>query len=241
MRRRRIREAVNRQREPSVSALSLLAVLLVPVALGVGVLVGRDTGGSDASLLAALRAAQASAATAGGGPTGGAVSTGGGAAASTVEPVSRWSAQSGYTVALSSLGSGTTPAAAARIERADRAKGATSLGILATAGYRITPAVGGAYVVYSGTYGSALAANRALRDLRARFPRARVIEVVLRRAADGGGAVVTRTAYGAAHQVSTSHPSTAALQRGAQVAAQDSHATGRDASGAGLPDVVAVP
>jgi hypothetical protein len=36
-------------------------------------------------------------------------------------------------------------------------------------------------------------------------------------------------------------PSAAALAQGKQIAAQDSHNTGQAASGAGLPDIVAVP
>jgi len=53
--------------------------------------------------------------------------------------------------------------------------------------------------------------------------------------------VLTRTRYGAAHQITSYRPSARNLQQGAQVASQDSHSTGKAASGAGLPDVVAVP
>jgi hypothetical protein len=68
-----------------------------------------------------------------------------------------------------------------------------------------------------------------------------VIEVKSAASASAGGKVLNKTSYGTDHQVTGFKATSKSLQQGAQIAQQDSHDTGKAASGAGLPDVVSVP
>ncbi len=223
----------------TISVLTLVAVLLIPVALGLGVLVGRSSPNADSKqLAAALRAPAASAG------TGSGATSGAGAAASSASQsgtstssklaVGNWTRSSGYTVQLSTLPHGTTPAAAARLEQADRQKGAPSVGILASSAYKVTPAPAGAYVIYTGSYASAAEASKALTGLRSKFPAAHVIHVTTAPAVSNTP-VVSHTNYGSAHQVVGYKASNSDLAKGAQVAAQDAHSTGKRASGRACP------
>lgn len=220
------------------------AIAAIPLALGAGVLIGRSSGGGDGKLIAALRAEKAPVieyAGTGGAPAGG--QAGAVASANTTPPTSTFTLSHGYTVQLGTLPSGTFQPAVASAERADQAKGATALGVVALSDFKLTPSPSsGAYVVYSGSYSTRSAAQRALKKLKAKFPSAKVVEVKSTGGASASaGKVLTKTRYGSAHQVTNYKPSSSSLSQGAQVANKDSHATGQAASGAGLPDVVAVP
>ncbi len=222
------------------------AIAVVPLALGAGVLIGRSSGGGDGKLIAALRAEKAPVieyAGGGGAPAGGQAAAV--ASADTSPPTSTFTLSHGYTVALGTLPSGTFQPAAARAERADRAKGATGVGLIALSGFKLTPSPpSGAYVIYSGSYSTRAAAQSALKKLKAKFPAAKVVQVRSSAGASASasaGKVLNTTRYGSAHQVTNYKPSASSLAQGAQVANKDSHATGQAASGVGLPDVVSVP
>lgn len=251
--------ATRRQRNPMVvsrpgaaprrrgaSLATALAVAAIPAALGVGVLIGRSSNNNDASLLAAVKADRSpvvAASTNSGAATGSssaASSSGSGGGVS--HPVSTYSLTRGYAVQLSTLPSSSTAAAAAKVERAARAKGAPSVGAIAQSDFQVTPRPpAGAYVIYSGTYPSQSAAQDALKKLKHSFPAAKIISVRSHSAASAAAPVLSKTHFGSAHRVSSYKPSSSALSQGANVAKQDSHTTGKAASGSGLPDVVAVP
>ena len=240
------RVAVPTSRGGSISVFTLGAILLIPLALAVGVLVGRgaSSGSPDARLLSALssqRASGAGAVASGSGSPSSSGSTAAGQDASLHLVTGSWTRSSGYAIQLASLPHGSSPAAAARIEKTDQAKGIKSVGVLATSAYHITPAPSGAYVIYSGSYATAGQADGALAALKRKVPGARVIHVVIPAAAASNTPVVAHTQYGTAHSAVGYKPTSQSLAKGAQVAAQDAKSTGKQASGAGLPDVVAVP
>lgn len=225
----------------SISVLTLGAILLIPLALGLGVLVGHSSSSSpDSKLISALQADRA----AGGGASGaGAASTTASGTSGSASPtlvVGNWTRSSGYAIELSSLPHSASSATAAKAEQADRSRGATAVGVLNTSAYHITPGPSGGYVIYSGSYATSAAAGKALSALKKKFPSAQVIHVVIP-AATSNTKVVSRTQYGAAQNPVGYKPSAANLAQGAQVAAQDAHSKGKAASGAGLPDVVSVP
>jgi hypothetical protein len=216
------------------------------------VLIGRSSAGGDGKLIAALRAQKApvvqysgAAPAASGASSAAAASTGATkvASVSTTPPTSTFSLKRGYTVQLGTLPSSASKTAASQAEKSDQAKGATAVGIIAQSDFTVTPSPpGGVFVVYSGTYSTQGAAGQALGKLKKKFSAAKVVKVVSSAAAaKGGGKVLTKTNYGSAHQASGYKPNSTALQQGAQVVQQDSHDTGKAASGSGLPDVVAVP
>lgn len=228
----------------SASLASAALITLIPVALGAGVLIGRSSGGGDANLIAALKAQKAPVIQYSGSAPASGSATRLAAGTAVAAPVSSFSGSSGYAVELGTLPAGTSRAAAASAERADRAKGATALGLISLSQFSVKPRPpSGAYVIYSGHYSSAQAARSALAKLKKSFPKATVIEIksLSASSAAGAGKVLTKTRYGTAHQVTSYKPSAAALKQGESVAAKDSHSTGKTASGVGLPDVVAVP
>lgn len=251
--------ATRRQRNPAVaprsgaaprrrgaSLATALAIAAIPAALGVGVLIGRSSNNNDASLLAAVKADRSpvvlssnnSGAATGSSAAASASDSGGGVS----HPASTYSLTRGYAVQLSTLPSSTTAAAAAKVERADRAKGAPSVGVIAQSDFQVNPhPPAGAYVVYSGAYSSQSVAQDALKKIKHSFPAAKVISVRSHSAAAVAAPVLSKTHFGSAHRVSSYKPSSSALSQGANVAKQDSHTTGKAASGSGLPDVVAVP
>lgn len=232
-----------RHRRGTASAATAAAVAVIPLALGLGVLIGRDSSAGDSKLIAALRAERAPvAAVSGPAAAAGASHTSRVASAGSVPPASTFGLTRGYAVQLGTLPAGTGQTAAAAAEQADRAKGASGVGLIAQSDFHVTPSPPpGAFVIYAGADTSQAAAQKALVRLKARFPTAKVIAVRAVGASSGPAPVLSRTRYGAAHQVAGYKPTPQALAQGAQVAAQDSHSTGQAASGSGLPDVVAVP
>jgi hypothetical protein len=226
-------------------------IAVIPVTLGAGVLIGRSSAGGDGKLIAALHAQKAPVIEYSGGAapaaSGGSAPT---AAASTPVPAahpaalsSTFSLAHGYAVQLGTLPSGTDQSTASKAETSDKAKGATAVGLISLADFTVTPSpTTGAYIVYSGSYSTQAAAQAALAKLKQKFPGARVITVRnSSTTAKSAGKVLTKTHFGSAHQVTGYKPNTSALKQGSQVVQQDSHDTGKAASGSGLPDVVAVP
>jgi hypothetical protein len=211
--------------------------------LGAGVLIGRSSAGGDGKLIAALQAQKAPVIEYSGTAAGTGAPVTDVANASTTRPVSTFTLADGYAVQLGTLPAGTDQAQAAKAERADEAKGVRAVGLIAQSDFRVTPSPSpGDYVIYAGSYETKRAAEQALVKLKGKFPAAKVIEVrALASSAKAGGRALTRTQYGTAHQVTNYKPSSSALSQGAQVANKDSHSTGTAASGAGLPDQVAIP
>jgi hypothetical protein len=138
-----------------------LGVLLL--ALGVGVLIGG--GGSDPQPVAAAPQVV----------TVGGAAAGGGTANTAF--TSDWPAgKNGWTVQLQALPAGSTDAAAvAAAKAAAQGKGAADVGALRSDDFSSLDA--GSYIVYSGVLSSKRAAQAALKDVKADFPGAKVIEI----------------------------------------------------------------
>jgi hypothetical protein len=233
--------AARRRQRASLATVALIAA--IPIAVGVGVVVGRSSSGGDGKLIAALRAQKATVIQYSGSPGAGTSAAAGASAGTSTRLTSDFPLQRGFSVELKALPARTGQAAADRAERAARAAGASAVGLIAQKDFRLSPKPpAGDYVVYSGDYKTKTAAQSALGRLKRKFPGAVVIEVS---SAAGSAAAsphaLTHTSFGTAHQVTGFKPSAQALAQGSQVAKQDSHSTGRAASGAGLPDQVAVP
>ena len=238
----RAARAPGRRSAPLAAAVLVAAI---PAALGAGVLIGRSSAGGDGRLIAALRAQKAPVIEySGASGSAAAPATAVASTPETARPTSTFTLSRGWTVELGTLPAATAAAAVTAAENADRAKGASAVGLIVAGDFRITPQPAhGVDVLYSGSYATRAAATAARARLRRSFPGAAVIEVqrAAGPSAGNGGRVLTRTRYGTAHQITSYKPSAGNLQQGAQVANQDSHSTGKAASGAGLPDVVAVP
>jgi hypothetical protein len=223
-------------------------VAAVPLAIGLGVLVGRSSNNGDARLLAALRnqrpqvVANTPTATA---ATGTAATGSGNGTVSSTFPL-----QSGYAVELQTLpGTGTTTAQISSAESAARAKGAPKVGLIVQTQYTVTPKpAAGAYVVYGGAYKTRAQASQELSKLRSKFPKAVVIQVQSTSAGSAnstasGAKVVARTKYGVVHQVVGYHPTAAAMKAGGQIVNKIQKEIGKNYTNAqkGLPDVIPVP
>jgi hypothetical protein len=139
---------------------------------------------------------------------------------------------------------GTDRGSVSRAEAHLRTQGATALGLIRQADFRITPSPPrGAYVIYSGQYATSAAAGRALAKLKPRFRDATVIAV---QSVTGGGSaakVLNTTAYGSATQVSGYKPSAAAIATSRQAINKTAHEIGNNYVQAqkGLPDQTVLP
>jgi hypothetical protein len=234
--------AVGRGRRPLGLAMALL-LAVVPLAVGLGVLVGRASTSGDQQLIAALRSQKPEIITAGGGVAGSSTTP-----VSTSALTSDFPLQSGYAVELSTLpASGTDQASVTSAERAARAKGASHVGLITQHDFHVTPSPPpGAYVIYSGAYGSKALADQALAKLGHRFPGAKVIRVQASGTSGspaGGGKVLTQSVYGTAHQIAGSTPNAAQLATGRQLVQQIQQTQGKSYVNAqrGLPDQISIP
>jgi hypothetical protein len=230
-------------RRGSSSLLTALILAAVPLAIGLGVLVGRSSNNGDAKLLAALRnqKPQVVASTSAGGAAPVAASTNG-------RVSSTFPLQSGYTVELQTLsGSGTTTTDISNAEQAARAKGAPAVGLIVQTQYTVNPKPpSGAYVVYAGAYKNKAQATQELSKLKKKFPKAVVIQVQSTTSSGStaaGAKVVARTKYGVVHQVVGYHANQTALNAGGQIVKRIQKSMGKSYVGAqrGLPDVIPVP
>ena len=169
--------AVTRQANPEPAAvappprrgadtrMTALILALLPAAAALGVLAGRHNSQSDKDLIAALRAAPA---TAGAGTT----------ASNTAATVtSDFTLGSGYVVRLQTLSSTASAADVAKAKSAARTKGAPHVGIIDPQDFKLKPSSGRSYVLYSGEFTTRAAAQRALKKLKKRFPKAVVVTV----------------------------------------------------------------
>jgi hypothetical protein len=238
----------SKRRSPGIGLA--LALALIPLAVAAGALVADNGNDSNTKLLAALRAEKPTVVNVGGagtasGATAAAGTSGTGAAATPAARVtSSFAIQRGYAVELETLpGAGATEASVAAAESHARARGATAVGLLSQADFKITPTPpAGDYVIYSGQYHTSAQATAALAKLRHAFSSAKVIAV--RPVGDSGPSqVLSSTSYGSAHQVSGFKPSSGQLATGGQVANQESKETNGSyvKSQQGLPDAISVP
>ena len=233
-----------------------LVLAVIPLAVGLGVLVGRASNNGDDKLIAALRAQQPEIITTGGGTGGGtAVAAAAPAATTTTSTVatlkSTFPLPSGYSIELQTLAAqGTNSATVTSAEHAAEGKGAASVGLIAPSDFTITPAPpAGAYVLYSGAYSSRAAAGQALAKLGHQFPKAIVIQVkavgadARAGASANAGKVLSKTQYGAAHQVTGFQATSSQLAQGQQVVNRVQQESGKSYinSQRGLPDQISVP
>ena len=226
------------------SSLTLaLVIAVIPLAVGLGVLVGRASVGGDGKLIAALRAQKPEIINTGGGS--GAVDT-----AATSPPValsSSFPLQQGYSVELRTLpSSGTNQTTVNSAEAAARAKGATGVGLITQQDFSVKPAPpSGAFVIYSGAYTSRSKAEQALAKLKEHFPGASVIQVksLSAGAASGAGKVLSKTSYGTANQITGFHTTKAQLNSGQQVVKHIQQTEGKSYVNAqrGLPSQISIP
>jgi hypothetical protein len=227
-------------RRRRLSGLGTAAVIAaIPLAVAVGVIVGRANSGGDSKLIAALRAQKAPVVTV----------TGGGAAASsdqasTTTPAvtSTFTLSKGYAVELRTLTvQGTSQATVASAEAAAKAKGATGVGVLNDTDFSVTPKPSAdVYVVYSGQYKTKAEATAALAKLRRRFPSAVVIAVqTTAKSSSTSSSTASSTSPGQADVTATKKT----LAQGTNEVKQISKATGKGYEQAqnSLPGVVSVP
>jgi hypothetical protein len=220
----------------------VFAVLLVllPLAVALGVLVGRGNGGNnDSKLIAALEKQQPAVASTGTGAVASTVAGG----ASTGNLPSDFSLPRGFVVKLSTLPlQGTDQAAAAKAEQEARAKGAGQVGLINPKDFRTTPSQGASnYVIYSGQFKTRPEAQKALAKLKAHFPGAQVIEVAPAASAPAAP-VIAHTAYGTVHQVAGARVTPQQVQQDKQVVQTINRTVGKSYVKAqqNLPDVITV-
>jgi hypothetical protein len=225
------------RRASSLGAAVLIAS--VPLAVGLGVLVGRSSNSGDAKLIAALRSQRPAVITAGGG---------GGASSATYAASLRsdFPLKSGYTVELQTLPTaGATNSTVTNAEHAAASKGAAKVGMILQSAFKVTPAPpSGTLVIYSGAYKAKGDATKALAKLSKAFPGARLVRVQAASSGTaGGGKVLAHTQYGVVHQIVGFHATKADLQQGAQVVKKIQQTQGKSYVDAqrNLPDQISVP
>ncbi|MFT4049493.1 MAG: SPOR domain-containing protein [Solirubrobacterales bacterium] len=138
------------------------------VALILGVFLGglRKTDNNDA-LLAALAARPAAVA----------APTGATAAVANVSITSDWTLDSGYTVQVATVPTGSDQAAVDAAKQAATTKGASDVGVINPEDYTVAPDSGGAYVIYSGEFKDEKSANAALKKIKGKIADAKVVKV----------------------------------------------------------------
>jgi hypothetical protein len=226
-------------------SLATAAVLVaIPLAVAVGVLVGQAGSGSDSKLLAALKAQQPTVVNVGGG-SGASQLASADSTAATAALTSDFTLQRGYAIQLQTIsGTGATQTSVTAAEQKARAKGASAVGLITQADFKITPSPpAGDDVIYSGQYKAKSAADAALAKLKRSFPAAKVIAVQSSTAAAVSGKVLAKSSYGTAHQVTGFKPTASQLATGAQLAAKTAKELNNNyvQSQKGLPDQVSVP
>ena len=181
-----------------------LFLVLLPLGVGIGVLVGRSgSSNNNDKLIAALQKQQPVVASA---PATGAAATATPSAASSGNLASDFTLQRGFAIKLSALPiQGSDQAAVSRAEQEARAKGASQVGLINPKDFKITPAQSAAsYVIYSGQFRTRAQAASALAKLKGRFPGAEVI--ALAPVSSAAAPVIAHTAYGTVHRIAGSRP-----------------------------------
>ncbi len=233
---RRTRRGSGRGGGPSgARAAAVLFFVVLPIAVAVGVLVGKgnDGGNNDEDLAAAIRSLQAS-----GGP-GTALASNTGA---TTPITSDFTLDAGYAVELKTLPvDGTDQAAVDAAKKAATTQGATDVGVINTSEFTVTPAPApSTYVLYSGQFKTKGEATKALGKLKAKFKEAKVIAV--KRNSSGEGQLVSKSKYGDVHKVEGFTPSAQKVASDTALVNQQAQKTGKNYvdSQKDLPDVIVV-
>ena len=212
-------------------AAAVLCLLLLPIAVAIGVLVGRGHGNNDDDLIAALKSSGAGAAT----------TSDTSALTSSTTLTSDWTLDHGFTVKVGTIPVGSDQAAADKAKADATAKGATDVGIIAPGDFTVTPPdAAGGYTVYSGQYKTKAEATKALAKLKKSIPGAAVVEV--KKNTSGEGAVVAKSKYGDVHQVAGSQATPQQVQSDTQAVNNFNSQKGSNyiQGQKSLPDVIAV-
>lgn len=243
---RRAPQAQRAAKKPSSSLGLALVLAVIPLAVGVGVLLGRESTSGDAKLIAALRAQKPEVIATGGGASGTAQAQAPSGTATTVAAVtSNFPLKTGYTVELETLSAhNATGAGVGKAEQAARAKGAKSVGLILQSDFKVTPTpTAGAAVIYSGAYRTRSEAEQALGRLKSHFPGAKVIAIGTSATATASGKVLSKTAYGSAQQITGFKATPSQLAAGQQAVDKVAKKIGGSYvnSQRGLPDQISVP
>ena len=244
----RRRRAAARPSQPTTGsggrAAAVAFFALLPVAVAIGVLVGRGGGSNDSvppNLLSALN-------------HGAATSAGSGSSQDVANTSSKllpsdFSLDNGYTVKLDLLPiQGTDAAAANSAKKGAESKGAKQVGIINPSDFTTTPDQGQKdYILYSGEYEQKADAEKALGSLKKRFPAAQVIAVRSSGASSKAGAVskqnvLAQTSHGVIHKVTGIKPTKQELQKDTKTVQQIAKATGKSYVDRQrkLPDIIAI-
>jgi len=233
---RRGRRGSGKSASPSgARAAAVLFFVLLPIAVAIGVLVGKgnDGGNNDQQLAEALKSLQAN------GGTGG-TSLASNTAATPI--TSDFALDKGYTVELKTLPvDGTDQAAVDSAKKDATSQGAADVGIINTSDFAVTPAPpANTYVLYSGQFKSKGEATQALGKLKAKFKDAQVVSVA--RNSGDQGKLVNKTQYGDVHQVEGFTPSAQKVADDTALVQQQAQKVGKNYvdSQKDLPDVIVV-
>jgi hypothetical protein len=217
-----------------------LFLVLLPLGVGIGVLVGRSgSSNNNDKLIAALQKQQPVVASA---PTTGAPATAASSGAPAGNLASDFALQRGFAIKLSTLPiRGTDQGAVTRAEQEARAKGASQVGLINPKDFKLTPAQSpSSYIIFSGQFKTRAEAVKALAKLKSQFPGAEVIAVAPVAAA--AAPVLAHTAYGTVHKIAGSRPTAQQVQQDKQVVQKINHTVGKSYVQAqrGLPDTIVV-
>jgi hypothetical protein len=213
--------------------LTIAALALLPIAAAAGVLVANGDAAADPNLVAALKAQQAALSKAG--PATAATAP----VAATKALDSDFSRTKGFVVQLDTLPFKTTDADAADAAKADAEKqGAKDVGIINPDDFKLKPASGGDYVLYSGAFKTRAEATKTLKKLAKDFPDAKVVSVGP--LSVGGGSLKGTVDE---DTVIRAHPTKQQEEEGAQVVQDIQSKVGKDyvEQQQQLPDTIVVP
>jgi hypothetical protein len=232
-------------RRPASSLGLALILAVIPLAVGLGVLLGRSSTNGDAKLIAALRAQKPEVVASSGDANTGTTTSSGGSANAVAAVTSNFPLQSGYTVELETLSAHqTTLAAVGKAEQTARAKGAKNVGVILESDFTLAPKPpAGAAVIYAGVFRTRSEAEQELSKLRAHFPGAKVLTVGTSATATASGKVLSKTAYGSAQQITGFKASPSQLAQGKQIVDKVAKSINGSYvnSQKGLPDQISVP
>jgi hypothetical protein len=220
-------------RPSGARAAAVIFFVLLPIAVAVGVLVGRGGSENNDDLIAAIEAAGA-----GGGTAGGTL-----AADTSATIASTYTLDKGFTVMLKTLpATGTDQAAVDAETKEAEGGGASDVGIINPADFTTKPDQAGEYILYSGEFKTKAEADKALAKLKPKFKDAIVLEVTRAAANSSGGKVLAQTEFGSVSQVEGFEATPEKEAADAQVVDDIAKKIGDDFVGAqkDLPDVIVV-
>jgi hypothetical protein len=246
--RSRKQATVRRTSDPKTSRAAAVGFFaLLPIAVAIGVVVGRANGGNDnQAILDALRHQGTAVAAAPGAAT--TSSSGGGSASKLTSdqatgPVTTdFKLKDGYTVKIGTVPGNADAGGAAKAKQDAEKKGAKDVGVIVPSDFTIEPRQpGGAYILYSGQFKSKGDATKALASLKGKFKGAEVLHV--QSTVDSTGApVIAHTKFGEVHSVTNYKPPPAKIKKDTQIVNQIAHEGGANylKTQQQLPDVISV-